>query len=185
MGTQSCSATESLMTRLSVLGPVSLVALACATLPACGQQDETQRILTQCANPAAPEALDSCIEQTRVQLEADPSPELKTLLANLTKQEAGARNQPRSLQPLPPAPGDDGVATGDDALPPPSSDLDSAPADEPPPDMPPQDVAPPPQQGSPADADQGDTDTPPAPPPPDSGQTPRQSAAGQDGHQPV
>ena len=173
------------MTRLAVLGSVSLVAMACAILPACGQQDDTQRILTQCANPAS-EALDSCIEQTRVQLEADPSPELKTLLANLTKQEADARNQPRSLQPLSPAPGDDGAAAGDDtALPPPSSDLDSAPTYEPPPDMTPQDVAPPAQQGNPADADQGDTDTSPAASPPDSEQTPRQSAVSQDGRQTV
>lgn len=172
------------MTRLAVLGSVSLVALACATLPACGQQDETQRILAQCATPAS-NAIDSCIEQTRVQLETDPSPELKTLLANLTREEADAHNQPRSLQPLPPAPGDDGAIAGDDAVPPPSSDLDGPPASEPPPDMSPQDAVPPAEPNSPADADQGDTDTPPAPPPPDSEQTPRQSAVSQDGHQPA
>jgi hypothetical protein len=173
MGTQSCSATESLMARLAVLGSVSLVALACATLPACGQQDETQRILTQCANPA-PGQIDSCIEQTRVQLEADPSPELKTLLGTLMTAEAQVHNQPRSLQPLPPAP-DDSAPEGDGATPPPSSDLDAVPSYEPPADMPAQDVAPPEEQGSPADADQGNADSPPPSPrdeqnsPPDGG----------------
>jgi hypothetical protein len=155
------------MARLAILGSVCLVSLACATLPACGQQDETQRILAQCSNPP-PNQIDSCIEQARVQQETDPTPQLKDLIAALIKREADARNQPQSLQPLPPVPGDEadtGSAYDTPPTPPPSSDLDSGGAYEPPPDMAPQDVEPPPQQNNPADADQDSNDLPPPPPP--------------------
>ncbi|MBS0274389.1 MAG: hypothetical protein JSR55_08305 [Proteobacteria bacterium] len=156
------------MTRLAILGSVCLVSLACVTLPACGQQNETQRILAQCSNPP-PDQIDACIEQARVQQEADPSPELKDLIASLLRREADASNQPQSLQPsLPPA--DDTGAYDTPPTPPPSPDLDSSSAYDPPPDMPPpQDVAPPAGQGNPAAADQGDDDDSP-PPPPGSGE---------------
>lgn len=150
------------MTRMAILGSVCLVSLACATLPACGQQDETQRILSQCSNPA-PDQIDSCIEQVRVQQEADPSPQLKDLIANLLKREVDARNQPQSLQPsLPPDDGSGG-AYDTPSTPPPSPDLDSGSAYEPPADLP-QDVAPPVQQGEPAATDQNGDDSPPPPP---------------------
>jgi len=155
------------MTRLAILGSVCLVSLACATLPACGQQDETQRILAQCSNPA-PNQIDSCIEQARVQQEADPSPQLKDLIASLIKREADARNQPQSLQPSSP----ESDAYDPPQTPPPSPDLDNGNAYEPPPDMAPQDVAPPPAQGNPADVDQDDNDLPPPPPPGGSDQNP-------------
>ncbi len=146
------------MTRLAIFGSVCLVSLACATLPACGQQDETQRILAQCSNPA-PNQIDACIEQARVQQEADPSPEMKDLIANLMKREADASNQPQSLQPLPPAPSDGNDVYDSAPTPPPSSDLGGDTIYDPPPDMPSQDVAPSPEQGNPADADQDDNDS--------------------------
>lgn len=169
------------MTRLAILGSVCLVSLACATLPACGQQDETQRILAQCGNPA-PNQIDSCIEQARVQQETDPSSQLKNLIASLLKREADARNQPQSLQPsLPPA--DDTGAYDTPPTPPPSPDLDSGSTYEPPPDMPPQDAAPPVEQGNPAATDQDDgDDSPPSPPPGDSGQNPAPHSDDGPGH---
>jgi hypothetical protein len=122
-------------------------------LPACGQQDDTQRILAQCGNPA-PNQIDSCIEQARVQQEADPSPEMKALIASLVRREADARNQPQSLQPSVPSDASDAGNTYD---------------------APP---TPPPEPGGSANADQSDDDTGQPPPqqqdneqnpPPDSG----------------
>ncbi|HEY2034539.1 MAG TPA: hypothetical protein VGH02_12710 [Rhizomicrobium sp.] len=170
------------MARLAVLGSIALVSLACATLPACGQQDESRRILAQCSDPP-PNQVDSCLEQARVQEETDPSPEMQALVATLIKRQVEARNQPQDLMPLPPMPSDGSDPNGYDAppTPPPSSDLDNGGTDSggtyaAPPDAPPQDVAPPAELGNPADADQGDTDQPPPesdrtpnPPPPSGG----------------
>ena len=166
------------MTRLAILGSVCLVSLGCAVLPACGQQDDTQRILAQCGNPA-PNQIDSCIEQARVQQAADPSPEMKALIAILVRREAAARNQPQSLKPSVPSDASDAGNPYDaPPTPPPSSDLDGGGAYDAPPDMPPQDVAPPPEPGGSANADQSDDDTGQPPPqqqdneqnpPPDSG----------------
>lgn len=149
------------MARLAVLGSIALISLACATLPACGQQDETQRILAQCSDPPSNQ-IDSCLEQARVQEEADPSPEMQKLVANLIKRQVEARNQPRDLEPQPPMPSDGSDPNGYDPppTPPPSSDLGGNTYDTPP-DSPSQDVIPPAEQGNPADADQGDTDQPP------------------------
>jgi len=164
------------MARLAVVGSIALISLACATLPACGQQDETQRILAQCSDPP-PNAVDSCLEQARVQEETDPSPELQKLVADLIKRQVEARNQPRDLAPEPPMPTDGSDPNGYDAppVPPPSSDLDSGSAYDPPPDSQPQEIAPPVEQGSPANAEQDNADQPPdsgAPNPPPQGDGP-------------
>lgn len=157
------------MARLAVMGSIALISLACATLPACGQQDETQRILTECSDPP-PNAVDSCLERARVQDETDPSPEMQKLVANLIRQQVEARNRPQDLTPLPPMPSDGSDPNGYDAppTPPPSSDLDGGSTYDAPPDASSQDDAPPAEQGDPADADQGNADQPP----PDSGATP-------------
>ncbi|HSM94863.1 MAG TPA: hypothetical protein VLT91_02385 [Rhizomicrobium sp.] len=164
------------MARLAVVGSIALISLACATLPACGQQDETQRILAECSDPP-PSAVDSCLEQARVQEETDPSPDLQKLVASLIKRQVEARNQPQDLAPLPPMPtdGSDPNAYDSPPVPPPSSDLDSGSSYDAPPDTPSADVAPPVEQGSPDDADQDNTDQAPdsgAPNPPPQGDGP-------------
>jgi hypothetical protein len=151
------------MARLAYLGSMALVTLACATLPACGQQDDTQRIIAQCNNPP-PDQIDSCLEQARVQEETDPSPEAQKLVANLIKLQVEARNAPRDLEPPPPPLPDDGsdpnAFESPPAPPPPDAEGGSY---EAPPVSAPQDIAPPVMQGNPAQQDDTDEDTPPTP----------------------
>ena len=168
------------MARLAYLGSMALVALACATLPACGQQDETQRILSECSDPA-PDKIDSCLEQARVQEETDPSPDLQSLVVRLIKRQVEARNAPQDLHPLPPPPDDGSDPNGYDTppAPPPPTEMDNSGSYESPPDTAPQETAPPAVQGDPAAAgDQDDDSSPPAGgnpqnPPPDNGEGPR------------
>lgn len=155
------------MARLAYLGSIALVALACATLPACGQQDETQRILAQCSDPP-PDQIDSCLEQARVQEETDPSPDMQKLVASLIKRQVEARNAPQDLHPLPPPPDDGSDPNAYEAPPaPPPSDMDDSSSYAAPPDAPPQENAPPAMQGDPAAA--GDQDDNSQPPPPAGG----------------
>jgi hypothetical protein len=151
------------MPRLAYLGSIALVALACATLPACGQQDETQRILAQCSDPP-PDQIDSCLEQARVQEETDPSPDMQKLVASLIKQQVEARNAPQDLHPPPPPP-DDGSDPNAYEAPPalsPPSDMDDSGSYVAPPDAAPQETAPPAIQGDPSAAgDQDDNSQPP------------------------
>jgi len=167
------------MPRLAFLGSAALIALACAVLPACGQQqDETQKIIARCSDPP-PDQVDSCLEQVRVQQETDPSPDLDPLMAQLIKRQVEARNPPDAAPPPPP---EDNGAGNDNVTPPPSPDLTDGGADQPP-ALSPQDEAPPDQQGNPADAgaDQatgpptpltGSVDSNPLPPPGSDAQTP-------------
>lgn len=145
------------MPRLAFLGSATLIVAACAALPACGQQDETQKIIAQCSEPA-PEALDSCLEQVRVQQETDPSPELDKLLAKLTGRQVEARNPPQEAPSSPP-PDENPVSS--DAVPPPSPDLNDGGGDQSP-AMSPDDEAPPVQQGNPADVGSDEANGPPA-----------------------
>lgn len=150
------------MARLAYLGSMALVALSCATLPACGQQDDTQRIIAQCTDPP-PDQIDSCLEQARVQEETDPSPQMQKLVANLIKLQVEARNAPRDLEPPPPLPPDDGSdpnAFETPPAPPPDAEGGSY---EAPPVSTPQEIAPPVMQGDPAQQDDTDEDTPPTP----------------------
>lgn len=149
------------MPRLTVLGSVSLVALACATLPACGRQDAEQSLLAQCSDPP-PNRIDSCIAQVRARQETDTSPQLESLMARLIKYQIEAQSPPPPAEPQPPMPDDGSDPNGFEALPTPpaSSDMDSG-TYEAPPDAAPQDVAPPTEQVDPANADQNDTDAPP------------------------
>jgi len=149
------------MARLAYLGSMALVALACATLPACGQQDDTQRIVSQCSDPP-PDQIDTCLEQARVQEETDPSPEMQKLVASLIKRQVEARNAPRDLEPPPPPPpydGSDPNAFEAPAAPPPP-DADGGSYEAPPVEAP-QEIAPPPLQGNPADQDDDGGDDPP------------------------
>jgi len=141
---------------------MALVTLACATLPACGQQDDTQRIIAQCNNPPS-DQIDSCLEQARVQEETDPSPEMQKLVANLIKLQVEARNAPRDLEPPPPPPPDDGSDPNAFETPPapPLPDADGG-SYEAPPVSTPQDIAPPAMQGNPAAQDDTDEDSPPS-----------------------
>lgn len=163
------------MARLAYLGSMALVALSCATLPACGQQDDTQRIVAQCTDPP-PDQIDSCLEQARVQEETDPSPQMQKLVANLIKLQVEARNAPRDLEPPPPPPPDDGSDPNAFAAPPAPPPPDAEGGNyEAPPVSTPQEIAPPVMQGDPAQQDDTDEDTPPTPrgdpqnPPPDNG----------------
>lgn len=130
------------MARLAYLGPMAMAALVYAVLPACGQQDDTQRIVAQCSNPP-PDRIDSCLEQARVQEETDPSPEMQKLVATLIKLQVETRNAPRDLEPPPPS----------------DADSDSY---EAPPVSAPREIAPPAMQGNSADQDDLDEDSPPA-----------------------
>jgi hypothetical protein len=163
------------MPRLAFLGSATLVALACAALPACGQQDETQRIIAQCSEPP-PDMLDSCLEQVRVQQETDPSPELGKLLAQLIKRQVEARNPPGDASTPPPE--DNGV-NNDAATPPPSPDLGGGGTYEAPPDVAPEDEAPPAEQGNPYDPGQDEATGPPTPLP--GADAPPNSPPGNDG----
>lgn len=146
------------MPRLAFLGSAALIALACAVLPACGQQqDETQKIIARCSDPP-PDQVDSCLEQVRVQQETDPSPDLDKLLAQLIKRQVEASNPPKAAPP--PPPDDNGVSTDMAPPPPPSPDLTDGGVDQPP-AMSPQEQAPPDQQGSPADAGDDEATGPP------------------------
>lgn len=149
------------MARLAYLGSMALVALACVPLPACGQQDDAQRIMSQCSDPA-PDKIDSCLEQARVQEETDPSPEMQKLVANLIKLQVEARNAPRDLEPPPPPPPDDGSDPNafEAPLAPPPPDADGGSYAEPPVSTP-QEIAPPAIQGNPADADDDEDTSPP------------------------
>jgi hypothetical protein len=153
--------------RLAFLGSAALIALSCAGLPACGQQqNETQRIIAQCSDPP-PNQIDSCLEQVRVKQETDPSPDLDELLAHLIKRQVEASNPPNVVPP--PPPDDNGVGT-DNVTPPPSPDLNDGGAYEPPPQMSPRDEASPDEQGNPADAGDDEANGPPTPyPGPDAG----------------
>jgi hypothetical protein len=153
------------MARLAYLGSIALVALACATLPACGQQDETQRILAQCSDPP-PDQIDSCLEQARVQEETDPSPDMQKLVASLIKRQVEARNAPQDLHPLPPPPDDGSDPNAYEAppAPPPPSDMDDDSGSYvAPPDAAPQETAPPAMQGDPAAAGDQEDNSPPPP----------------------
>ena len=155
------------MSRLAVVSSIALIPLACATLPACGQQSETQRILAQCSDPPQ-DQIDSCLEQARVQEETDPSPEMQKLIANLINRQVEARNQPRDLTPQPMS-SDGSDPNGYDAspTPPPSPDLDGSGTY----DAPPQDAAPPTVRDDATDAGQDSASQPqpnggaPNPPP--------------------
>jgi hypothetical protein len=154
------------MTRLAYLGSLSLVALACAALPACGQQDDMQKIVAQCSDPA-PADLDSCIEQVRVLNETDPSPATQQLEAHLIQLQVEEREKPQQAdQGTPPPADDNGVSSYDVSppTPPTSSDLGGGSTYDAPPDVPPQDQAPPAEQGNPSDVGPDDSTPPPDPP---------------------
>jgi hypothetical protein len=121
---------------------MAMAALVYAVLPACGQQDDTQRIVAQCSNPP-PDRIDSCLEQARVQEETDPSPEMQKLVATLIKLQVEARNAPRDLESPPPPDADSGSH-------------EASPASAP------QEIAPPAMQDNSAARDDLDEDSPPA-----------------------
>jgi hypothetical protein len=161
------------MTRIAFLGSASLIFLACAALPACGQQDETQAILAQCSDPA-PHDLDSCLERARVQEETNPTPELQALVGKLIQAQVRASEKPPPTDTVDPnhPPDDQGVSSYDVAPPdpPPSSDLGPLQPYQPPPDTSSEDESPPGAQDSPADMTPPDPNAPPqgtvtAPPP--------------------
>jgi len=155
------------MTRAAFLGSISLTFLACATLPACGQQDETQAVLAQCSDPA-PRDIDTCLERARVQDETDPSPEIHALVGHLIQRQVKASEAThapdQSDSSTPPPPDDQGVSSYDASPPtppPPSDAVPLEPYQPPPPDNARQD-APPDAQGDPSDAEPPDADGPPA-----------------------
>jgi hypothetical protein len=153
------------MTRLAFLGSASLIFLSCAALPACGQQDEAQAVLTQCRDPA-PRELDGCLERARVLEETDPTPEMQALVGRLIQLQVRASEPP---PPPPPSavgdadhpPGDEGVSSYDVAppTPPPSSDLGPLEPYQPPPQQ--GDESPPDANIAPADMGPPDPNAPP------------------------
>ncbi len=164
------------MTRIAFLGSASLIILSCAALPACGQQDETQAVLTQCSDPS-PRDLDTCLERARVAEETNPTPELQALVGKLIQEQARASEPPPpppDSGPDPDHPVDDkGVSSYDVAPPepPPSGDLGPLEPYQPPPDANQIDQTPPDSQNAPADMgppdpnapQQGDANAGPAP----------------------
>ncbi len=156
------------MTRIAFLGSASLIFLSCAALPACGQQDETQAVLTQCSDPA-PRDIDACLERARVLEETSPTPEMQALVGKLIQL------QVRASEPPPPpsntvdpnhSPDDQGVSSYDVAppAPPPSNDLGPLEPYQAPPDARQQDDTPPDPQTAPADMAPPDPNAPPADP---------------------
>lgn len=142
------------MTRLAILGSVSLVVLGCVVLPACGQQDEARALLAQCNDPL-PRDLDSCVARVHAMDETNPSPELQSLMARLIVRQARISEPPpdQGYDPDHP-PDDEGVSSYDVAPPdpPPSTDLGPLQPYAPPPYATSQDEAPPDTQGDPSDA---------------------------------
>jgi hypothetical protein len=145
------------MTRIAFLGSASLIILSCAALPACGQQDEAQAVLTQCSDPL-PRDVDSCLERARVLDETDPSKEVQALISRLIQMQA------RASEPLPPPDSVDPNHPPYDVTPPtppPSNDLGPLEPYQPPPA--PQDETPPDTQIAPADMAPPDPNAPPTP----------------------
>ena len=151
------------MTRAAWIGTFTIILLACGALPACSQEDESQKIIAECSDPP-PQAVDSCLERARVEEETNPSPELQTLVAKLIQRQIQLSEsaQPPAIE-APPTEEDHGVTSYNVApsLPPPSPDLLGSTPSEP--AQQPQDYVPPdPQQ--PGDQITTMDLTPPAPP---------------------
>jgi hypothetical protein len=157
------------MRRAAFLGSASLIFVSCAALPACGQQDETQAVLTQCSNPA-PRDVDSCLERARVLDETNPTKEVQALVAQLIQRQVRQPGQtPPDGQPDDDHPPDDaGVSSYDTTppTPPPAEELQPLQPYQQPPDANAQSDAPPDMQGNPDDAG----------PPPDQGPPPPQDS---------
>lgn len=82
------------MTRAAFLSSISMILLATATLPACAQQDDANKVIAECSRPPR-EAIDSCLERVRVLNETNPSPQLQSLEAALSGRQARSEGYKR------------------------------------------------------------------------------------------
>jgi hypothetical protein len=76
---------EANMRRMAFWSSLSAVMLSAAVLPACAQQDSFDSVMADCGGSIPPRVVDSCLERVRVLDETNPSPQLQSLEAQLSR----------------------------------------------------------------------------------------------------
>jgi hypothetical protein len=137
------------MRRLAFWSSLSVLMVSAAALPACAQQDNFDSVMADCGGRIPARVVDSCLERVRVLDETNPSPQLQSLEAQLSRRAENIRLRrddggPQSYGNGPPPPGYDqssqapppGYGPGDQQPPTGSDDQPPSPdnnAGEPPP----------------------------------------------------
>ena len=182
------------MRRLAFWSSLIALLFTAAALPACAQQDSLDSVMADCGGAIPPRLVDSCLERVRVLDETNPSPQLQSLEAQLSRRTDRIRTDEGAPQAYGNAGPDNqapppGYGSNDQAPPPQGGDLGAppqgfdqdhgaSPDDQRPPDEntgpddqpPPDESTGPGDDGGPPDMSNGPTsDGPPAdnPPPPD------------------
>ena len=73
------------MTRMAFWSYLSALMLSAVALPARAQQDSFDSVMADCGGSIPPRVVDSCLERVRVLDETNPSPQLQSLEAQLSR----------------------------------------------------------------------------------------------------